>query len=100
VIGMDANPYISIAASLACGYLGMMNKVEPRAEAVKEVWEVQDPLPASLRAALELFDEAKEMRAVLGEEFCKLYSDIKWAENEEYQREISPWERQHLLLNA
>ncbi|WP_282064382.1 glutamine synthetase family protein [Aliiroseovarius marinus] len=100
VIGMDANPYISIAASLACGYLGMKNKVEPRAEAVKEVWEVQDPLPASLRAALELFDEAKEMREVLGEEFCKLYSDIKWAENEEYQREISPWERQHLLLNA
>ncbi|WP_133489771.1 glutamine synthetase family protein [Aliiroseovarius marinus] len=100
VIGMDANPYISIAASLACGYLGMKNKVEPRAEAVKEVWEVQDPLPASLRAALELFDEAKEMRDVLGEEFCKLYSDIKWAENEEYQREISPWERQHLLLNA
>ncbi|NDW52723.1 glutamine synthetase family protein [Aliiroseovarius sp. PrR006] len=100
VIGMDANPYISIAASLACGYLGMMNKVEPRAEAVKEVWNVEEPLPASLRAALELFDEAKDMRAVLGEEFCKLYSDIKWAENEEYQREISPWERQHLLLNA
>ncbi|SPF75799.1 Gamma-glutamylputrescine synthetase PuuA [Aliiroseovarius pelagivivens] len=100
VIGMDANPYIAIAASLACGYLGMINKVEPRTEAVKEVWEVEEPLPASLRAALELFDEAKDMRAVLGEEFCKLYSDIKWAENEEYQREISPWERQHLLLNA
>ena len=66
VIGMDANPYISIAASLACGYLGMKNKVEPRAEAVKEVWEVQDPLPASLRAALELFDEAKEMRCRSG----------------------------------
>lgn len=100
VIGMDANPYIAIAASLACGYLGMVNKVEPRAEAVKEVWEVDTPLPATLRAALELFDGAEEMRSVLGEEFCKLYSDIKWAENEEYQREISPWERQHLLLNA
>ncbi|MCK0142290.1 glutamine synthetase family protein [Aliiroseovarius sp. F20344] len=100
VIGMDANPYIAIAASLACGYLGMMNKVEPRKEATKEVWEVEQPLPAALRAALDLFDEAKEIRAVLGEEFCKLYSDIKWAENEEYQREISPWERQHLLLNV
>lgn len=100
VIGMDANPYIAIAASLACGYLGMVNKVEPRPEAVKEVWDVEEPLPASLRAALELFDEAKEIHTILGEEFCKLYSEIKWAENEEYQREISPWERQHLLLNA
>ncbi len=100
VIGMDCNPYIAIATSLACGYLGMINKVEPRAEATKEVWEAEEPLPASLRAALDLFDAAAEIRGVLGEEFCKLYSDIKWAENEEYQREISPWERRHLLLNA
>ena len=41
MIGMDCNPYIAIAASLACGYLGMMNKVEPRAEATKEVWEAE-----------------------------------------------------------
>ncbi|SMR71158.1 glutamine synthetase [Aliiroseovarius halocynthiae] len=100
VIGMDANPYIAIATSLACGYLGMINQIEPRAEAVKEVWEAEEPLPASLREALDLFDEAHEMRTVMGEEFCRLYSDIKRAENEEYQREISPWERQHLLLNA
>jgi glutamine synthetase len=100
VIGMDTNPYIAIAASLACGYLGMMNKIEPRKEAKKEVWEAEVPLPASLREALERFDEAAEIRAVLGEEFCKLYAEIKQAENEEYQREISPWERQHLLLNV
>ncbi|WP_424943967.1 glutamine synthetase family protein [Aliiroseovarius crassostreae] len=100
VIGMDCNPYIAIATSLACGYLGMMNKVEPRPEATKEVWEAEEPLPPSLREALDLFDQATEIRAVMGEEFCKLYSDIKWAENEEYQREISPWERRHLLLNA
>lgn len=100
VIGMDCNPYIAIAASLACGYLGMLNKTEPRAEATKEVWEADVPLPASLREALERFDEATEIRALLGEEFCKLYAQIKQAENEEYQREISPWERRHLLLNV
>lgn len=100
VIGMDCNPYIAIAASLACGYLGMINRVEPRPEAKVEVWEAEEPLPPSLREALDLFDEATEIRMLLGEEFCQLYSDIKRAENEEYQREISPWERQHLLLNA
>jgi glutamine synthetase len=78
----------------------MLNKVEPRAEATKEVWEADVPLPASLREALEHFEEAKEIRSLLGEEFCQLYEQIKQAENEEYQREISPWERRHLLLNV
>ncbi len=100
VIGMDCNPYIAIAASLACGYLGMLNKVEPRPEATKEVWDAEVPLPASLREALEYFEEATEIRSFLGEEFCRLYEQIKLAENEEYQREISPWERSHLLLNV
>ena len=53
-----------------------------------------------MNTALDLFSEATELRALLGEEFCQLYHDIKRAENEEYQREISPWERQHLLLNV
>ena len=100
VIGMDCNPYIAIAASLACGYLGMMNKIEPREEAKKEVWKADVPLPASLRDALEGFEEATEIRSVIGEEFCNLFAQIKQAENQEYQREISPWERQHLLLNV
>lgn len=100
VIGMDCNPYIAIATSLACGLLGMRNKVEPRAQAVNEVWETDDDLPASLGLALDLFRDSSEVQELLGPEFCKLYHDIKRAENEEYQREISPWERQHLLLNV
>lgn len=100
VIGMDCNPYLAIATSLACGYLGMRNKIPPRTAATAEVWEVADRLPSSLREALDLFEEATAIQATLGQEFCKLFIDIKRAENEEYQREISPWERQHLLLNA
>ncbi len=100
VIGMDCNPYLAIATSLACGYLGMKHKVTPRDEALNEVWETEDSLPGSLNAALNLFADADELKSVLGEEFCQLYFDIKSAENEEYQREISPWERQHLLLNV
>jgi glutamine synthetase len=100
VTGMDCNPYLAFAASLAAGYLGMMNKLEPRPAVEVEVWDAEESLPVSLGEALDIFEEAKEIRAVLGEEFCQLYGDIKRAENEEYQREISPWERQHLLLNV
>ena len=100
VIGMDCNPYLAIAASLACGLLGMQQQLTPRDEAVNEVWEVEDALPSSLNAALGLFQDATEVWEVLGPEFCKLYLDIKRAENEEYQREISPWERRYLLLHV
>jgi len=100
VIGMDCNPYLAIAASLACGYLGMKEAATPRPEAMNEVWEADEQLPPNLRSALDLFEEATALWEVLGPEFCQLYLDIKRAENEEYQREISPWERRHLLLNV
>jgi glutamine synthetase len=100
VIGMDCNPYLAIASSLAAGYLGMVKQDQPRPAVEVEVWETEESLPASLGEALDIFEEAGEIRAILGEEFCQLYGDIKRAENEEYQREISPWERQHLLLNV
>lgn len=100
VIGMDCNPYLAIAASLAAGLLGMQKKITPRPAAQAEVWETDDNLPGSLNAALDIFEEASDVWDVLGHEFCQLFLDIKRAENEEYQREISPWERQHLLLNV
>ena len=100
VSGMDCNPYLAIAASLACGYLGMINKIKPRPAAQKEVWECEYPLPTSLSSALNLLDEADEIKQLLGEEFCQLFCDIKRAENDEYQKEISPWEREHLLLSV
>jgi len=100
VIGMDSNPYLAIAASLACGYLGMVNKIAPRAPADGEVYDEGETLPRNLDDALELFAEAKDVRELLGEEFCVLYERIKEEELEEFLREISPWEREHLLLNA
>ncbi|SNT18987.1 glutamine synthetase family protein [Tropicimonas sediminicola] len=100
VIGIDCNPYLAIAASLACGYLGMVNRTAPRPIAEHEVYESETRLPEDLGYALELFDEDRDVREILGAEFCQLYSGIKHAEHDEYKREISPWERQHLLLNA
>ncbi len=100
VIGMDANPYLALAASLACGYLGLVNGLEPRAEAMGEVYQEGAVLPRNLDEALDGFEADSALREVLGEEFCQLYSAIKRAELEEFQREISPWERQHLLLNV
>ena len=100
VTGSDTNPYLSIAASLAAGLIGMLDAVKPRREAKNEVWSSKNDLPRSLTSALDGFGKATRVREVLGEEFCTLYTDIKTAEIEEYQREISPWEREHLMLNT
>jgi glutamine synthetase len=100
VSGSDANPYLAISASLAAGYLGMVNSIKPRDPVDTEIFETDTGLPHSLFNALTLFEQDQELREILGPEFCDLYRQIKHTELLEYQREISPWEREHLLLNA
>ena len=41
-----------------------------------------------------------KMREVLGEEFARVYMAVKGLENSEFLQVISPWEREHLLLNV
>ena len=86
VAGMDCNPYLAIAASLACGYLGMKNAAQPR-EAVKgEAYTLPHGLPWGLHEALELFNENKAVRELFGETFCDIYAAIKKHELHEFQR--------------
>jgi len=100
VIGIDSNPYLAIAASLAAGYMGLVQKIEPRPAATGEVWDEGASLPESLGEALDAFSGAGDIRAVLGEDFCAVFEAIKTAELNDFQREISPWEREHLMLNV
>jgi glutamine synthetase len=98
--GMDGNPYLVIAASLACGYLGMKNEIWPDKRFQGDAYEAEDAIPQGLNAALDLFDEAKEVHEVLGPEFARVYSIVKRTEYDEFLQVISPWEREHLLLNV
>jgi glutamine synthetase len=65
-----------------------------------DAYRSEDELPYSLSDALDLFEEAPELQAVLGEDFSRVYSIVKRTENEEFLQVISPWEREHLLLNV
>jgi glutamine synthetase len=100
VVGMDCNPYLALAASLACGYLGMKNGLRPREAVSGEAYQRPRALPRDLLAALDLFENCPEITTTLGEDFCKLYKAIKRDEIETYLQVISPWERDHLLLNV
>jgi len=98
--GMDCNPYLCIAASLACGYLGMKNEIWADKRFQGDAYKAEEDIPQGLRAALALFDEAKEMHEVLGPDFARVYSIVKHSEHDEFLQVISPWEREHLLLNV
>ncbi|MDX8348267.1 glutamine synthetase family protein [Cognatiyoonia sp. IB215446] len=98
--GMDCNPYLCIAASLACGYLGMKNEIRPDKRWRGDAYESEDEIPQGLYTALDLFDEAEAIHEVLGPDFARVYSIVKRAEYNEFLQVISPWEREHLLLNV
>lgn len=98
--GMDCNPYLGLAASLACGYLGLKEKQMPRAECLGDAYMSADGLPYNLGDALDLFSEDHAIRNVLGVEFCSVYEAVKRNEYKEFLQVISPWEREHLLLNV
>jgi glutamine synthetase len=100
VIGADANPYVALAATLACGYLGIKQQIEPSPECKGDAYLGEYQLPRSLGQALELLREDKDLARVLGQSFVTVYTEIKEVEQDEYMKVISPWEREHLLLHV
>lgn len=101
VAGVDVNPYLAIAGSLACGYLGMVEGLEPNKPQTGDAYRVRGQvLPSHLPEALTRFERSKPLRKVLGGDFVDLLVAVKHAEHNEYQDVISPWEREHLLLNV
>ena len=98
--GMDCNPYLGIAASLACGLLGMDEGARPDAQFKGDAYDGEEDIPRDFFSAVSLFDEAEDLHSILGPDFARVYSIVKRAEYEEFLQVISPWEREHLLLNV
>ncbi|MBV0890847.1 glutamine synthetase family protein [Paracoccus sp. Z118] len=98
--GMDCNPYLGLAASLATGFLGLIEEKPPRAECIGDAYMSEDELPTNLGDALDLMAASEPMREVLGTEFVDVYEAVKRNEYKEFLQVISPWEREHLLLNV
>ncbi|MEO9340062.1 glutamine synthetase family protein [Mesorhizobium sp. SB112] len=96
----DANPYLALAASLACGLIGMEKRIVPDAPMVKTANADEIDLPRGLLEAVDLFEGDEALRDALGGSFVATYAAIKRAEFETFMEVISPWEREFLLLNV
>lgn len=100
VAGADANPYLAIAATLACGYIGMAQGLEPNDPVKGSAYRLAFTLPRHIGDALNKFNSCKPLKEVLGERFVEAVTCVKMAEYEAYHKVISSWERENLLLNV
>ncbi len=98
--GADANGYLAIAASLACGYLGMVEGLVPTDPVGGSAHDMPYSLPRNLEESLRLLRECQPLIEVLGERFVLAYTAVKETEYDTFLRVISSWEREHLLLNV
>ncbi|MBS1270110.1 MAG: Gamma-glutamylputrescine synthetase PuuA [Gammaproteobacteria bacterium] len=98
--GADANPYLAIAVSLACGYLGTRERTAPGEPLKGSAYELDFDLPRTLAESLNQLNDAEPLRGLLGERFIAAYTAIKKIENEAFMSVISSWEREYLLWNV
>jgi len=98
--GSDVNPYLAIAASLACGYLGMVEGLEPTEATEGSAYGDDFALHRHIHAATETLQESNAMRSMLGDSFVDLFCALKDAEYREFQEIITPWEREILMFNV
>lgn len=100
VPGVDVNPYLAMAATLACGYLGMVEKLQPSEPMSDSAYSLDYELPRSLEDAVELMQACEELQEVLGSEFVEAFCNVKEKEFETFNRGITAWEREHLQLHV
>ena len=98
--GVDVNPYLAMAASLACGYLGMEQQLSPSEPLAGSAYEKPHQLPRHLDDAVDTLMACKPLVELLGEHFIQTYAAVKAVEYREYFDVISPWERRFLLLHV
>ena len=98
--GSDVNPYLVLAATLACGYLGMTEGLKPTDPAEGSAYGEEFELHRNIYAALQAFSGSEAMRSMLGEKFVNLYCSVKDGEYREFQQIITPWEREILMFNV
>ena len=104
-----ANPYLVNAVTLAAGLDGIERKLELPPEATAETLKLTDrqmveagytPLPRSLKAALDVFEDSQFMKDALGEHIHSFFLKKKRAEWHKFESTITEWEIKHYLANS
>ncbi|KVC99692.1 glutamine synthetase family protein [Burkholderia ubonensis] len=98
--GVDCNPYLAFAATLAAGYLGIAQRLEPTQPLASDGYDLPYQLPRNLEEGISTMAACTPLAEILGDKFVKAYLALKETEYEAFFRVISSWERRHLLLHV
>ena len=102
--GADANCYLTIAASLLCGFIGMEKGLRPSTPVTGRSNESRTNneycLPLTLEEALMAMQDSEACIEYLGQSFTTGFVAVKQAELENFRRVVSSWEREFLLLTV
>jgi glutamine synthetase len=100
IASADVNPYLAIATSLTCGYIGMKQGLQPTEALAGSAYNEPIQLSRHWYDSLHRLAECKELREVLSDSFVDVYVAVKEVEFDNFLNVISPWEREHLLLKV
>jgi len=100
IASADVNPYLAIATSLACGYIGMKQGLTPNEALQGSAYDEPIQLSRHWYDSLQRLADCKELREVLSDSFVDVYVAVKEVEFDNFLNVISPWEREHLLLKV
>ena len=100
IASADVNPYIAIATSLACGYIGMMGQLRPADPISGDAYNLPRQLSRHWYNSLHRLKDNQALREILGKLFINVYVGVKEVEFDNFLNVISSWEREHLLLKV
>jgi len=99
--GSDANPYLAIAVSLACGLKGMQEKQTPRRPVDdKDGYDYPREIANGLESALTQLSKSRHARAMFGDVFIDAFCNVKEIELAHFMNEVSSWDRRYLAHQA
>ncbi len=90
--GADANPYLSIAASLASGLDGIERGLKLSAPTTNAYETDAPPLPRTLEEATALFRSSARANVCFGEEFVEHFAATRDWETRQFRAAVTDWE--------
>lgn len=99
--GSDANPYLAMAVSLACGLRGMQEKLKPRAPVDdRDGYTFPREIALGLESALTQLNQSQHARELFGDIFIDAFCNVKAIELAHFMHEVSSWDRRYLAHQA
>ena len=101
VAAADANPYLALAAAVACGLWGIENKIDPGEPIAGNSYERKHPakwqLPRTLMEAADRLKASKPARELFGGAFVDHYCATRQWEEREFRKAITEWELERYM---